>query len=227
MAMKWLREIHNLYVDIKKDEKQGEQEQLYIRFGEIPSNEKSKIYCGEEEVGEEDGVSVYPAFELNGNVVVGLTLPITRTTLYTQQHLLEYDNRPCYLVSGDYVGKGADGEPLIRNISIIKRLENYRIKEQKPTEWSEEDEETLDYIIAYIEKDKSKDKIYTKKTEVLGGMVTWLKSLKDRYTWKPSDEQMKALKHASNDCSIAFADMKILATLYEQLKALHHYEQDT
>ena len=111
-------------------EKQGmERKQLYIRFGDIPSNEKSKIYQGEEEIGDENGVSVYPAFELNGNIVLGLTLPITRTTLYTQQHLLEYDNRPCYLVSGDYVGKGTDGEPLIRNISIIKRLNNYRIKE--------------------------------------------------------------------------------------------------
>lgn len=106
-----------------------ERKQLYVRFGDIPSNEKSKIYRGEEEIGYENGVSVYPAFELNGNIVLGLTLPITMTTLYTQQHLLEYDNRPCYLVSGDYVGKGTDGEPLIRNISIIKRLYNYRIKE--------------------------------------------------------------------------------------------------
>ena len=111
-------------------EKQGtERKQLYIRFGDIPSNEKSKIYREEEEIGDENGVSVYPAFELNGNIVLGLTLPITKTTLYTQQHLLEYDNRPCYLVSGDYVGKGTDGESLIRNISIIKRLYNYRIKE--------------------------------------------------------------------------------------------------
>ena len=109
-------------------EKQGRQKPLYIRFGDVQSNETSKIYRGEVEIGEENGVSVYPAFEVNGNIVLGLTLPITKTTLYTQQHLLEYDNRPCYLVSGDYVGKGTDGEPLIRNITIIKRLDNYRIK---------------------------------------------------------------------------------------------------
>ena len=115
--------------DIAWLEKQGNHKPLYIRFGYIPANEKSKIYHGEEEIGEEDGVSVYPAFESNGNIVIGLTLPITKTTLYTQQHLLEYDNRPCYLVSGDYVGKGADGEPLIRNVSVIKQLDNYRIKE--------------------------------------------------------------------------------------------------
>ena len=111
------------------EKQDNERKQLYVRFGDIPSNEKSKIYRGEEEIGDENGVSVYPAFELNGNIVLGLTLPITKTTLYTQQHLLEYDNRSCYLVSGDYVGKGTDGEPLIKNISVIKRLDNYRIKE--------------------------------------------------------------------------------------------------
>ena len=112
-------------------EKLGEQQSLYIRFGEIPNNEKSKIYRGEEEIGEEDGVSVYPAFEVNGDIVLGLTLPITKSTLYTQQHLLEYENRPCYLVKGDYVGKDSDGQPLICNVQIIKKIDNYRVKEEK------------------------------------------------------------------------------------------------
>ena len=113
-------------------EKQGEKEQLYIRFGEIPTGEKSKIYRGEIEVGIENGVSVYPAFKTNeGNIVLGLNLPITKTTLHTQQHLIEYDNRPCYLVKGDYIGKDTDGQPLINNITIIKKIDNYRVKEKK------------------------------------------------------------------------------------------------
>ena len=113
-------------------EKQGKQEQLYIRFGEIPTGEKSKIYRGEIEVGIENGVSVYPAFKTaEGDIVLGLNLPITKTTLYTQQHLLEYDNRPCYLVKGDYVGKDTDGQPLIKNVSIIEKIDNYRVKEEK------------------------------------------------------------------------------------------------
>ncbi len=112
-------------------EKQGEQEQLYIRFGEIPTGEKSKIYRGEIEVGIENGVSVYPAFKTNeGNIVLGLNLPITKTTLHTQQYLIEYDNRPCYLVKGDYIGKDTDGQPLINNITIIKKIDNYRVKEK-------------------------------------------------------------------------------------------------
>ena len=105
---------------------------LYIRFGDIPVDGKSKVYNGEIEIGTEEGISVYPAFEdKEGNIILGLTLPITRTTLYTQQHLLEYDNRPCYLVSGDYIGKGTDGEPLIKNVKIIKEIKGYRAAEKK------------------------------------------------------------------------------------------------
>ena len=101
-------------------EKQGKEGQLYIRFGEIPTDEKSKIYRGEIEVGIENGVSAYPAFKTNeGNIVLGLNLPITKTTLHTQQLLIEYDNRPCYLVKGDYIGKDTDGQPLINNVSVI------------------------------------------------------------------------------------------------------------
>lgn len=133
----------NISPDSKKEcktwidwlEKQGEQKQLYIRFGEIPTDEKSKIYRGEIEVGTENGVSVYPAFKTDeGDIVLGLSLPITKTTLYTQQHLIEYDDRPCYLVNGDYVGKDTDGQPLINNVSIIKKIDSYRIKEKKQGE---------------------------------------------------------------------------------------------
>ena len=36
---------------------------LYIRFGEIPSDEKSKVYRGDAIVREEAGVSVLEAIE--------------------------------------------------------------------------------------------------------------------------------------------------------------------
>jgi hypothetical protein len=141
-------------------EKQGEQQTLYIRFGEIPDNEKSKIYCGEEEIGEEDGVSVYPAFEVNGNIVLGLTLPITKTTLYTQQHLLEYENRPCYLVKGDYIGKDADGQPLIHNVQIIKKIDNYRVKEEKVDNAEPKTEPTFLFKVNYNGKEYNVRRIF-------------------------------------------------------------------
>ena len=130
-----LNQLHSKVYDAYRLEKQGEQKQLYIRFGDIPANEKSKIYRGEEEIGTENGVSVYPAFKTDeGDIVLGLNLPITKTTLHTQQHLIEYDNRPCYLVKGNYVGKDTDGQPLINNVSIIEKIGSYRAKEEKQDE---------------------------------------------------------------------------------------------
>lgn len=58
---------------------------------------------------------------------VCLPLPINANTLDTFRNLVEYENRPCYLVNGDYIGKGSDNEPLIRNVSIVKKIK-YREK---------------------------------------------------------------------------------------------------
>lgn len=96
---------------------------MYLRFGDIPDNECSKIWRGEECVGEEKGVSVYDVKTDDlGNVSVCLPLPINASTLDTFRHFIEYENRPCYLVDGDYVGKGTDNEPLIQNVNIIKEI---------------------------------------------------------------------------------------------------------
>jgi len=92
--------------------------------------------------------------------------------------------------------------------------------EQKPA-WSEEDEVKINRIVGCLENLNVAD------NDILLKDVDWLKSLRPQNRWKPSDEQMVALKHAFNDGSIDFDDMKILGTLYEQLKALHRYEQDT
>lgn len=100
--------------------------QYYIRFGDIPINERSCEWNGDEIVSVLDGVSVYPAIiDGDGRVSIGITLPVTRTTLDTLTHLLAYDNRDCLLVEGDYVGRGTDNEPLIKNIHIVGTL-NYR-----------------------------------------------------------------------------------------------------
>jgi len=331
-------------------EKQGEQ--LYIRFGEIPTDEKSKIYRGEEEVGAENGVSVYPAFETNeGDIVLGLNLPITKTTLYTQQHLLEYDDRPCYLVKGNHVGKDTDGQPLIDNVHIIRKIDSYRVKEEKvgnktciepagciepignvepkfkvgdyirnkktsdkviieqldiaakaycyvsydgaavnhsdfpfakqdewelieqkvaknsakvsessieekdmteykkgfecgkqrvlkypedfglckkpadtakrivnvSPDWSEEDERNLQGVIDEIEANKNQAPDYDLAT--YDRFLSWLKSLKERYTWRPSDEQMEALNNVFNDINAGWDD-NVIESLYNDLKKL-------
>ena len=62
--------------------------------------------------------------------------------------------------------------------------------EQNPA-WSEEDKRIIDNLISQL------GNLYTRKLikeETKDKYVNWLKSFKDRYTWKPSDEQMELLK---------------------------------
>jgi hypothetical protein len=107
----------------------------------------------------------------------------------------------------------------IKAIKETHKIELEKQGEQKPT-WSEEDEKILNDIIKdlvhpwneYI-PDRIEDEIKWLKNK--------LKSLTPQTTWKPSDEQMKALADAlslAKNCGeeIAFD----LRTLYEQLKKL-------
>lgn len=190
-----LEEILSIYKKRREDviawlEKQGEQEQLYIRFGEIPTDEKSKIYQGEIEVGTENGVSVYPAFKTDeGDIVLGLNLPITKTTLYTQQHLIEYDDRPCYLVKGDYIGKDTDGQPLINNVSIVERIDSYRVKEEKQGEWKPVDKSdvlmSLDEAIAHCKEKSCGDNACALEHKQLEKWLIELKELKKQNPVEP------------------------------------------
>lgn len=197
-------------------EKKDEQKSLYIRFGDIPSNEKSKIYRGEKEIGEENGVSVYHAFEVNGNIVLGLTLPITKTTLHTQQHLLEYDDRSSYLVKGDYVGKDTDGQPLINNVRIIEKIEDYRVKEKK------QDEQRVEEAMRELEE-KSKAYMEAHKGESVDEFMAMC-----RGEQKPTDKaepkfrngqwivwQDKCYKVNYNGCGYELVDQNGLITSLE------------
>ena len=49
--------------------------------------------------------------------------------------------------------------------------------------------------------------------------IDWLKSLKERYTWKPSEEQMDALETA-----VSSIQSNTLETLYQDLKREKNYE---
>ena len=103
------------------------QDTLYLRFGEIPIYERSGIYKGDlGKIGEEIGVSCY-----NGVVVgdeVFIIMPHIQATTY--YWLLEEYNRGktgLYIIDGDEVGKGSDGEPLLRNVRIIRQIFNWKI----------------------------------------------------------------------------------------------------
>ena len=59
---------------------------------------------------------------------------------------------------------------------------------QKPA-WSEEDEDYINDLIKYFSQN---EKIENTKEDI----VIWIKSLKDRYTWKPSEGQLECLGYA-------------------------------
>ena len=88
--------------------------------------------------------------------------------------------------------------------------------EQNPA-WSEEDEHRYSDVIYFLETAK---KHYASVSEIEAS-ISWLKSLKERYTWKPSDEQMDALDnfiYAVNPDTKKYG--KIIISLYDDLKKL-------
>lgn len=80
--------------------------------------------------------------------------------------------------------------------------------------WSEEDEKLLKLSVENLTELKDR---FGEKYGKVGDCILWIKSLKERYTWKPSKEQMKAL-----DDVISSRDIKydILSELWKDLKKL-------
>ena len=64
-------------------------------------------------------------------------------------------------------------------------------------EWSEEDESHIRYLIECLEHCK-KGVALTMTTSTAQEYIDWLKSLRPQNTWKPSDEQIKALNYVVN-----------------------------
>lgn len=89
--------------------------------------------------------------------------------------------------------------------------------EQKPAEWSERENKMLASAISHIVDSECFDHFHDiTKADI----ISWLKSL--RPSWKPSEEQMEALKDAVKlykDTHFENFHQRI-ESLYEQLKAL-------
>ena len=86
---------------------------------------------------------------------------------------------------------------------------------KKTVEWSDDDEQYLlvckNALAKYQVSDKWDASI----------IYSWLKSLKDRYTWKPSDKQMKALHDLNLTGNLSYAGQgQVLIDLYNALKNL-------
>lgn len=92
---------------------------VYVRFGDIPEDERSYNHTDE---CYEDGVSVYSA-EIESvppeSDAAGMFVPVGSKTL----QILMLAQRDTYLVTGDRVGTGVDGEPVLRDVEIVADLE--------------------------------------------------------------------------------------------------------
>ena len=116
----------------------------------------------------------------------------------------------------------SNGNGYNKQIDWLKSLKD-RIQPQLKQEWSKEDGEMVETLNEYV---KNLDILFSEikigdkdilSNEFREKVQHWLKSFKERYTWKPSDEQMKFLwKYAEQNNY----DGRILGTLYNDLKKL-------
>ena len=110
----------------------------------------------------------------------------------------------------------------IKALKEAHKIELEKQGEQNPT-WSEYDEVMLHSIISDFKGFKHDN---TSSLEPhFDNAIDWLKSLKDRYTWKPTEEQINAIKLARNsfvrnDSSGYSFINKILFKLENQLKKM-------
>lgn len=119
----------------------------------------------------------------------------------------EHANFRSKIQVGDKVTRNEAG--MLVNISQLNRIAKPAKKrdEQKPT-WSEEDENMLNTVI------KSCDQCGN------GYAYYWLKSIKDRCTWKPSEVQMQCLQDLIDFYEAHSCGITTLKSLYNDLKQL-------
>lgn len=117
-------------------------------------------------------------------------------------------------VGGSFFGENAGLDP--NDTDIIKEQAELLLELAPKTEWSEEDESMYTRTLGILGKCYM-GQLPTKVEEEL----KWLKSIKQRHTWKPSDDQMKALADALSLAKNCGEERAFdLRTLYEQLKKL-------
>lgn len=137
----------------------------YIRFGRIPPNERSRIYRGDEIIGEELGVSCYDAAFIDGEWRIIYPNPCKECTVDTLHGLIlgccgrnKFDDNDAYLLTGDKVGVGSDGEPLIRNVKVVANItKQFKYIEPIRTEFPQVDTEN---ILETVDKDRVAKMIY-------------------------------------------------------------------
>ena len=83
--------------------------------------------------------------------------------------------------------------------------------------WSEKDNEHVNSLLKRLDGLCRKE--FTTTRFAINEDENWLKSLKERYTWKPSDEQMNTLEYYMHTL-VCNEHKEVLFGLYEDLKKL-------
>ena len=96
--------------------------------------------------------------------------------------------------------------------------EDYELVEQKPAEWSEEDENHAKSILSTIECCKAQFPNAQAVVEAYNADIEWFKNLKERCNWKPSEEQLHTLEKATHIVGSKYKSC--LKSLYQDLQKL-------
>ena len=110
---------------------------------------------------------------------------------------------------GDKVTRSEYG--VLVNLSQLNRVANKQV-EKKPAAWSKEDEKQARQIERIVHDDGCTQKLQKQ-------IADWFESLKERYTWKPSEEQMNTLEYYMHTL-ICNEHKEVLFGLYADLKKL-------
>lgn len=94
-------------------------EKCYIRLGDIPKDELSLNHSTKT---FEKGVSVFRGVVYKDNYLPIVEYPEKAGTILPMQGMFYHWDKPVYIVKGNEIGLGSDGEPLIKNVHIIKRI---------------------------------------------------------------------------------------------------------
>lgn len=108
-----------------------------------------------------------------------------------------------------------------KQIDWLKSLKD-RVILQPQKEWSDGDEEVINLACSILYSNFNENENFDKNQMCIGEIIDKLKSLKERYTWKPSDEQMGFLKkciEAYNEVTFP-TEVRVLGSLYNDLKKL-------
>jgi len=94
-----------------REERNSKPRIVYVHFGDIPKSGRSWNYLAKK---EEKGVSVYEAIIREGKMQIILP-SLTGSACVSLSGCLD---RTAYFVTGEVIGTGSDGEPLLEDPTI-------------------------------------------------------------------------------------------------------------